>query len=400
MANTVIWFDSDEVGAPTLNNAAGALDAVLYACLVTGFGLVTLTSLTVSGGVATATKAGHGFGDQRIVEIAGATGTGASTINGRQLATVTGSGTFTFPAPGVPDGAVSGTITAKRAPLGWSRAASSGNVSIYTRNDVTATTMALRIDDSGAGVASATYARARMVESWTDVSTYSGLGPTSAQAAGGVYWIKGADTAAAKPWVLVGDGRTIYLLLDGVSYPTATTFGIPEGVYAFGDIASWRAGDAYGCIICGSDSATSMADGVSFHQSHTSVSFITARAVLARAGTGIGSAVGVRPLSAYGSGPAGNAGPGYPSGIDNGMVIEYPVMLAENAPSAGNPVRGVLRGVGFPLANLSAIPTAQSLHRTLLPSVIGSDRRWLLLANRQGSSSSIGVVAFDITGPW
>ena len=39
----------------------------------------------------------------------------------------------------------------------------SGNVSIYTRSDVAATGMALRVDDSGAGVASATSARTRLL---------------------------------------------------------------------------------------------------------------------------------------------------------------------------------------------------------------------------------------------
>ena len=73
MSNTVVWYDSAETGAPTLNNAAGSLDAVLHACLVTGFRVLTLDSVTVTANVATATvTSGHGYGNGRIVEMAGA----------------------------------------------------------------------------------------------------------------------------------------------------------------------------------------------------------------------------------------------------------------------------------------------------------------------------------------
>jgi hypothetical protein len=56
--------------------------------------------VVVAGGVATATLAGHGYADQVVLEIAGAT---PSALNGRQLITATGSGTattFTTPVAG------------------------------------------------------------------------------------------------------------------------------------------------------------------------------------------------------------------------------------------------------------------------------------------------------------
>ena len=52
---SVKWFTSDMRGAPVVSGTAGTLIAMLDACLVTGFGVVTATSVTVSGGVATAT---------------------------------------------------------------------------------------------------------------------------------------------------------------------------------------------------------------------------------------------------------------------------------------------------------------------------------------------------------
>lgn len=393
MSNTVVWYDSAETGAPTLNNTAGSLDAVLNACLVTGFRVLTLDSVTVAANVATATvAAGHGYGPGRIVELAGA-GTGA--INGRKLVTVTGASTFTFAAPGVADGTISGTITAKRAPLGWARPLSSGNVSIYTRTDVTATSMALRVDDSGSGAAAATYARWRMVESYSDLSTFTGpTPPASVYGGGGQYIPKGPNSSTAKPWVLVGDGRTFYLFTDASGWPASSYNGAPNGVWAFGDIEPFRSGDAYGCILAGAD------DGASPNSTTlgNTVSLGTApgsdMVMLPRPFNGIGSPVRAAAIGHRGSGRMGNGGPLYPSPVDNGLAIVSPVLLAEANSSFGNLLRGTLRGVGDPQASI----LMAALHLQVLDNVVGSDRRWLLVASQ--ISGSPGHTAFDITGPW
>ena len=58
----IFTFDSSQVGAPVLSGSAGALRAVIKACLVDGFGAGAVATLTVSGGIATATYAGaHPF---------------------------------------------------------------------------------------------------------------------------------------------------------------------------------------------------------------------------------------------------------------------------------------------------------------------------------------------------
>ena len=62
MIYPVKYFHSDMRGAPTINGTPGALIAALDACLITGFGLTTVTGISVSGGVATATvSAGNSF---------------------------------------------------------------------------------------------------------------------------------------------------------------------------------------------------------------------------------------------------------------------------------------------------------------------------------------------------
>lgn len=70
---------------------------------------VTLTSLTQSGGTATATKSGHGFSDGDQVVIAGATPSG---YNGTFNVTVTSSSVFTFPVSSSLATPATGTITA------------------------------------------------------------------------------------------------------------------------------------------------------------------------------------------------------------------------------------------------------------------------------------------------
>ncbi len=73
MACQTVWYSSGMQGAPSLSGQVGAGIALLSACLVNGLTSVTLTSLTVSSSVATATiSGGHAFLQWSVVEIAGA----------------------------------------------------------------------------------------------------------------------------------------------------------------------------------------------------------------------------------------------------------------------------------------------------------------------------------------
>ena len=184
MSEHVVWFDNTETGAPALNNSPASLIGVIRACARTGFNVKTLTSIVVTGGVATATCAGHGYSGVygKDLLISGATPAG---LNGRKALTFVDTNTFKFAAPGVADGAATGTITAKRDPLGWVELFSDTGKSIFKRSDPTATSMLLYILDTNTAPASATEARVRMIEGATDINTLSGLAPTftAAQAA-------------------------------------------------------------------------------------------------------------------------------------------------------------------------------------------------------------------------
>ena len=70
---------------------------------------VTLTNLTQTSKIATATKAGHVFSDGDVVTIAGATPSG---YNGTYNVTVTSSSAFTFPVSDALSSPATGTITA------------------------------------------------------------------------------------------------------------------------------------------------------------------------------------------------------------------------------------------------------------------------------------------------
>ena len=68
MTYPVKWFSSDMRGAPTISGTAGSRIAALDACLITGFGAVTATGITVSGGIATAAvPSGQSFAQHAVV---------------------------------------------------------------------------------------------------------------------------------------------------------------------------------------------------------------------------------------------------------------------------------------------------------------------------------------------
>jgi len=124
----------------------GKLDAILYAALVTGFNSKNVSSITVSGNVATVTTStAHGYmvGDGIKIE-----GANESIFNDEfEIITVPTTTSFTFPlATGI--ASATGTITAKIAPLGWERVYTGTNKSVYRSLDPAATRLYLRIDDS------------------------------------------------------------------------------------------------------------------------------------------------------------------------------------------------------------------------------------------------------------
>lgn len=387
MADTSVKiFDSSMTGAPTIGGASGgSLIAVLNACLQDGFGLKTIDSLVISGGVATATiSTGHSAVVDSVVLIAGATVTGG-TINGeRKVTSITGT-TVVFDATGISDQTATGTITLKLAPAGWTKAFSGTNLAAYKSSNPAASGCYLRVDDTGT-------ANARVVgyESMIDINTGTGPFPTTAQVSGGQYWAKANNTTGTRKWWVVADDRFIYL---GVA--NHATYADDYRIYCFGDIVSRKSGDAYRALLAGpiTDNSAST-PGASQNALFYKVG-ATSAVVMPRSYTQIGSAI---QLAADWGGNAsaevsGLGGRQYPNGPDNGLLLEKP-NLWEGISLA---VRGTLPGCYVSQQAINQNIT-NDFAITSIPGLSGRKLLWKIIG--ANSAATRGGFALDITGPW
>jgi hypothetical protein len=221
--------------------AAGSINNVLKAFLVVGWDTVSLVSLVVAGGIATATFPSiHSAVPESVVLIAGAT---PDDLNGEQKI-LTKSGTAVTFATSLPNGAATGAITMRMAPAGWDEVFTGTNTSVYRARE--GNRMFLRVLDTGT-------VDARMIgyENMTAVAVGTGLFPTTAQMSGGVYWNKAsAATALAAPYMILGDSRTFYFCnAAGFSQSPDN-----QGMYiaGFGEFASWKASaDMFSSLLAG-----------------------------------------------------------------------------------------------------------------------------------------------------
>ena len=384
----IYTFDSSQVGAPVLSGSAGALRAVIKACLVDGFGAGPVATLTVSGGIATATYAGaHPFKVGYVAQFAGAAPAG---LNGNKVILSATGTSVTFAAPGVPDGAATGTITSKAAPAGWQElfAGTLTNVLAVKPSVVEATGCALRVDDTGT-----TNARVRAFESMSDISTGSGPFPLASQVSGGLWWPKsGTADGVARPWWLFADERGFYLALA------------PQGGDRFtlvwaGDVASLKSGDAYGHLLTGNQAdqkaATTVPDGCCGY-SHRSA---RGGAYLARAHTAVGQALAAQRIGGHHNGTAADAYAGtagyawgtYPNGSNNGLLVGALEICALS-------VRGALPGLLHPVQDCgSAFASGAVVNGT--DDMAGRKLMAIRVAPPSGSVTP-GTVFIDMTGPW
>ena len=384
----VYTFDSSMAGAPVLSGTAGALRALIKAALVDGFGAGAVATLTVASGIATATFAGaHPYRIGTVAQIAGATPSG---LDGQKRVLSITSGAITFDATGIADGTAAGTITHKVAGAGWQElfAGSVTNVLCLKPTVVEATGCVLRIDDTGT-----TNARVRAYEAMTDASTGTGPTPLESQLAGGLYWPKSSvANATARPWIVIADGRGVYLAGD----PTGT--GRYTLTYS-GDIASLKSGDAYGYLLTGNQAdqtnTSSVPDGCVGY-SHRSA---RTGAYLVRSHTAIGQSVAAQRLGAHHNGATADVYAGtpgysvgaYPNGVNNGLMTGALELHAMG-------IRGTLPGLLHPVQDCGTAFATGAV-------VDGTDdlagRRLLALRTGPPSGAVVpGTVFLDTTGPW
>ena len=383
----VYTFESTMTGAPVLSGTAGALRAVPKSCLVDGFGAGAVATLTVAAGIATAAFAGaHPYRVGTIAQFGGATPAG---LNGQKRILSTTASAITFDATGIADGTATGTITHKVAAAGWQElfAGSVTNVLCLKPAVVEATGCVLRIDDTGT-----TNARVRAYEAMTDASTGTGPTPLESQLAGGLYWPKSSvANATARPWIVIADGRGVYLAGD----PTGTgRYTLPYS----GDIASLKSGDAYGYLLTGNQAdqtnTSSVPDGCVGY-SHRSA---RTGAYLVRAHTAIGQSTAVQRLGAHHNGStadvyAGTAGYSvgtYPNGPNNGLMTGALELHALG-------IRGTLPGLLHPVQDCgNAFATGAIVDGT--GDLAG--RRLMAIRTGPPAGGTVGTVFIDVTGPW
>ena len=363
-------FDSTDSGAPQLSSSEGTLISVLDACLVNGYGTVTINPLVVSGNVATGTvSAGHGFSmlgsTGPVITIAGAT---PSALNGEwRIASVPNSTTFTFATSGISDQTATGTITAKRTPAGWQKAFSGTNKAAYRTASLLGPRAYLRIDDTY----TSTIARARGYANMTDVDTGTDPFPTLAQV--------GADSAQfgreTYRWFVAADDRFLW-------WGAMPNDSLGLRCSWWGDIvAATGPSDAYACAInCGNGALSPYISSAHIDASQTLGRY------LLRGYDQITKSASFSALSLYRQSYLGyGSGWPYPAPGAGGLILA-PYWINDGT------LRGRLPGVFAPQHN---VPGSDG---DVVAAVLGTGRDILLKAI--WTPSGAGRVAFDVTGGW
>lgn len=387
---SVKYLHSAMVGAPVLSGTAGALIAVLDACLVNGWGLKSVDSLVIVNNVATTNIAsGHSAEVGSVVEIAGAT---PAALNGEQKVTAVTATSVSFATSGLTDQTATGAITLKLASLGWSKPFSGTNLAAYRSNDVTGTRMFLRVDDRATQ-----NARVSGYENLTAISTGTGPFPTNAQQAGGGYWSK-SDSASteARSYILCGDRKGFYVyVIPSISYPSSY-----QGYY-FGEINSVKSNDPFSTYLSFNNfniaDSVQQSDGIAYSSSSN-----YSTQCLTRSSTGLGSAVQVISsaptlhgnIADYISGQSSNAGlTPFPNLADGGLYLS-----AKNLSEYATRVyRGSLPGSYLVP---QAIPFGQFATGDSVMGISGLPGKILKAVSHYAGLDGGGVSFVDSTGPW
>ena len=386
---SVKFFSSLMANSPVLNGVAGSLIALLDAVLVNGFGLKSADSLVVSGGVATiSVSTGHSAVVDSVISVANAT---PSDLNGEQRVIAVTGNTVSF-ATSVSNQTATGAITFKIAAAGWTKAFSGTNLAAYKSPDLTATGSYLRVDDTNAR-----FAKVVGYETMTDINTGSGAFPTTVQMATGLWWSKSqsADTVA-RPWFVLADTRTFYTLRASASSSYPTSF---EANF-FGDIASYKAGDAYHCTLQGATSDNSGSYSSADHLANFAASGTTG-IYMARSYSTLGSAIAITKScptitgsTGFYSGDGSASGFSYPNPVDGGLFTA-PVYLSE--PSSSYALRGTMRGfLGVP----QRVPVGAFANGDMITAVAGLPNRRFKTFTVGQQLSGGGLYVIDVTGPW
>lgn len=416
---TVKYFNSGMAGAPQVSNNWGDLIALLDACLVNGFALRAIDSLTFANGIATATiSSGHSYKPWQVVEIAGAS---QPEYNGQFRVLTTTATTFTYAVTGTPASPATTTtsLTAKVAPLGWEKPFAGTHKAAYRSKNPQSPQNLLLIDNSlktpNYTTSWAKWANVGIVEDLADIDTIVGAQapydpnyPTKNwkqvtanqwgwykwyHARRGEYENSGDSGSGARNWVLIGDDRLFFLFCTFA--PGYNWYG--RAVYCFGDITSFKPGDNYATVLGAHDNLAGNSNSFSFPFDYGGVSRVIsldfAGNVLLRNHTQLGNPVrfGLTSLNINNAQQVcGRGSLPFPNGADYSLWLLPTYVRQEDGH-----MRGLMPGMYW-------IPQDRPFSdQTIVDNVVGqAGKRFLLVRTNYGSDTEGAQVAFDITGPW
>ena len=391
---SVKFFTEEMPGASAISGTAGALIAVLDACLVNGFGSKSATSLVVAGGIATLTFSGGASAAvaQCVILVAGVTGA-LTALNGEQKVMSANTTTVTF-ATEEADGTASGTISFKMAPLGWTKVYSGTNKAVYKPSAVEASSALLRVDDTGT-----TVARVRMYETMSDIDNGTNPSPTDAKVSGGLYWWKSALASAdTRRYTIFGDSRNLYL---GMAPYSTSAMAPIHTVHAFGDLDSYKSGDAYCGFVLGD---TAVPSGTVWGNVFAQDPENNETMQIMRSHTGIGVSAGASRKALVGTegGTSGNDPRlgAFPAPANNGLFLSR--MVAGQRPFSTNGPRGLLPGILYvPQSNTrgGVFPRGTLIDGT--GEFAGKKIYAVPQSNTTLNTPTYDYAGFfDVTGPW
>lgn len=285
-----------------------------------------------------------------------------------------------------------------KAAAGWTKPFSGTNKAAYRMGSVAGYPQHyLRVDDSS--LSSSPWATLIGYETMTDVDTGTGLFPTNAQLAGGMFMRRSnSTTVATKSWVLIANNQRFVLIVRGAatSATLATTAAVSSDYYMeFGSFHSFQPSDLYNTHLRASVTNSSTA-GVGANLTDyltASVSGYTARSY-----TQVGTSIQVSRTMAKRSGQtlASNGAYKYPDPITGGMQLSRILTAEQFTAGSEYAERGVFPGLWSSLSSqtLGGWSTFDTLSGT--GDLAGKD--FIILPVTQGSS--LGYLFVETNGTW
>lgn len=132
-----------------------------------------------------------------------------------------------------------------KAAAGWTKPFSGANQAAY-RTITSGTGIGIYLQVTDTAPNTPREARLRGFETMSSVTVGLGAYPTTVQFPNGLLLRKSVSAdATARPWIIIADGRTVYIFVLSGDY------GVGYAALAFGEFFSLKSGDAYRAFIIG-----------------------------------------------------------------------------------------------------------------------------------------------------